>query len=229
MDILGLMIQKPPIITKYFTISFVSVSLLLWFNLVDSMKLYLNFTLIFRKFQVWRLLTTFLYFGEFNILTLFYIFIFYQNSKYLEKSVFKGNTSDYIYFLFLVMGFLLILSPLIDVVFLSTTLDFAMTYYWSRKCKHLMIQVLGIFTFRAPYYPWFYLFFSYLLGSDLKEKLYGFFAAHIIYYFTDILPRIKGVNGLQLLKTPKIIKRICDLLDLNNEVIIDNEQLNMFI
>lgn len=229
MDIIGHVIQKPPKITKYLTIVFISISLLLWFNIVNPMNLYLNFSLVFGKFQVWRLLTTFFYFGEFNMMTLFHIFIFYQNSKYLEKSVFKECSADYIYFLILLMTLLLILSPLINVEFLSTTLDFAMTYYWGRKCKHLMIQVFGIFTFRAPYYPWFYLYVSYLFGFDLKEKLFGFFVGHVFFYFADIMPRIKGVNGLQIFKTPNIIKVICNKLDLNNEVIIDNEPINMLI
>jgi len=80
-----------------------------------------------------------------------------------------------------------------------------MTYYWGRKSKTAFVNFMGMFTFRAPYLPWFYLIFSYLLESEFKNDLVGMIVGHTYFYIKDILPRIKKGKGIQLLKTPQFM------------------------
>jgi Derlin-2/3 len=91
------------------------------------------------------------------------------------------------------------------IVFLSNSLSFAMTYYWGRKSKTTFVNFMGIFTLPAPYLPWFYLIFSYLLESEFKHDLMGMIVGHIYFYFKEIFPRIKKSKGLSILETPKIL------------------------
>ena len=67
-----------------------------------------------------------------------------------------------------------------------------MTYYWGRKSKTTIVEFMGVFTFRAPYLPWFYLVISFLLESDFKSDLYGLLIGHLYFFLKEILPRIKA-------------------------------------
>jgi Derlin-2/3 len=98
-----------------------------------------------------------------------------------------------------------IIGPLSGIVFLSNSLSFTMTYYWGRKSKNTFVNFMGIFTLRAPYLPWFYLIFSYLLESEFKHDLLGMIVGHIYFYFKDIFPRIKKSKGISILETPQFL------------------------
>ena len=53
----------------------------------------------------------------------------------------------------------------------------------------------------------------------------------VIFFFflKDIFPRIKKLNNYQIMKTPNIIKKLCDKLRLNNDfVIVGDEEGIMF-
>lgn len=202
MDVFNFLFQDSPKITKILTITCVIISLMTWFELITPLYLYLNFELIFKKYQIWRIFTNFFYFGNFSLSLIFHLILFFRNSKFLEKSVFNGNSADYIYFLLTSIIVLSIVGPAAGVVFLSNSLSFTMTYYWGRKSKNTWVNFMGIFTFRAPYLPWFYLVFSYLLESDFKHDLLGMIVGHIYFYMKDVLPRLKKTNGMQLFKTP---------------------------
>jgi Derlin-2/3 len=155
--------------------------------------------------------------------------LFFRNSKFLESSVFKGNSADYIFFLLFSITFILIISFFFGFIFPASCLSFAMTYYWGRKSKNVIVQFMGIFNLRAPYLPWFYLVFSFLLDSDFKYDLVGMIVGHFFFFFKDIFPRIKKLNNYQIMKTPNFIKKICDKLRLNNDfVIVGDEEGIMF-
>ena len=86
---------------------------------------------------------------------------------------------------------------------------------------------MGVFTFRAPYLCIFYLLISFLLGYEYKELIYGIIVGHVYFFVKEILPRIKGVKGLKLLETPKVIQKLCDCLQLNNDYIVEIEDANL--
>ena len=182
MEVFNFFFQQSPKITKILTLSSISISLLTWFEIVSPLSLYLNYSLIFKKCQIWRIFTNFFYFGDFSLSLLFHMLIFFRNSKLLEKKIFKGSAPDYLYFILFCMVFLLIFNPFARIIFLSESLSFAMTYYWGRKSKTTNVEFMGVFTFRAPYLPWFYLVVSFLLESDFKNDLYGLFIGHIYFY-----------------------------------------------
>ena len=153
--------------------------------------------------------------------------IFFRDSKELEKKIFHGNCADYLYFLFCCMLFLLFLSIFTKSVFLSSSLNFAMMYYWGRKSKTTNVDFMGIFSFPAPYLSIFYLLITFLLGYDYKNLIYGILAGHLFFFGKEIMPRIKGLNGLKILETPGFIMRLCEVFDLNNDFIIENEDPNL--
>ena len=227
MEVFNFFFQQSPKITKILTLSSILISLLTWFEIVSPLSLYLNYSLIFKKCQIWRIFTNFFYFGDFSLSLLFHMLIFFRNSKLLEKKIFKGSAPDYLYFILFCMVFLLIFNPFARIIFLSESLSFAMTYYWGRKSKTTNVEFMGVFTFRAPYLPWFYLVISFLLESDFKNDFYGLIIGHLYFYLKEILPRLKSVNNIKILETPKFFKKLCDKLDINNEFIVDVEDADL--
>ena len=229
MEVFNFLFNESPKITKILVLSSFSLSILVWSGLINTLDIYLNFYLIIHKLEVWRILTTFIYFGEFNLNLILHMFIFFRDSKILEKKIFQGNSADYLYFILFCMIFLLLLSPITKSLFLSTSLNFAMMYYWGRKSKMTNVEFMGVFTFRAPYLSIFYLMISFLLGYEYKELIIGIIVGHVYYFLKEILPRIKGVKGIKLLETPKIVQKMCDVLQLNNDFIIELEDQNVML
>ena len=229
MEVFNFIFNESPKITKILIISSFATSILVWSGLISTLDIYLNYTLIIKQFQIWRILTTFLYFGEFNLSLILHMYIFFRDSKILERKIFHGISADYLYFLLFCMVLLLILSPFTKSIFLSSSFNFAMMYYWGRKSKTTNVEFMGVFTFRAPYLSIFYLLISFLLGYEYRELIYGIIVGHIYYFGKEILPRIKGVKGVKLLETPTYIQKICDLLNLNNDYIIEIEDANVML
>ena len=229
MEVFNFLFNESPKITKILVLSSFGISVLVWSGLINTLDIYLNFYLIFHKYEIWRILTTFLYFGEFNLNLILHMFIFFRDSKILERKIFQGNSADYLYFILFCMIFLLLLSPITKTLFLSTSLNFAMMYYWGRKSKMTNVEFMGVFTFRAPYLSIFYLMISFLLGYEYKELIIGIIVGHVYFFLKEILPRIKGVKGIKLLETPKIVQKMCDVLQLNNDFIIEIEDQNVML
>ena len=229
MEVFNFLFNESPKITKILVLSSFGISILVWSGLINTFDIYLNFYLIFHKYEIWRIVTTFLYFGEFNLNLILHMFIFFRDSKILERKIFQGNSADYLYFILFCMIFLLILSPITKTLFLSTSLNFAMMYYWGRKSKMTNVEFMGVFTFRAPYLSIFYLMISFLLGYEYKELIIGIIVGHVYFFLKEILPRIKGVKGIKLLETPKIVQKMCDVLQLNNDFIIEIEDQNVML
>jgi len=229
MEVFNFIFNESPKITRLLILSSFAISILVWSGLINTLDIYLNFGLIIHKFEIWRLVTTFLYFGEFNLNLILHMYIFFRDSKILEKKIFHGSSADYLYFILFCMIFLLILSPFTKSLFLSTSLNFAMMYYWGRKSKTTNVEFMGVFTFRAPYLSIFYIIISFLLGYEYKQLIYGIIVGHVYFFGKDILPRIKGIKGVKLLETPRFIQSLCDILKLNNDYIIEIEDANLML
>ena len=227
MEVFNLLFNQAPKITKILILSSFSISILVWTGLITTLDIYLNYTLIIKRFQIWRILTPFLYFGELNLSLVFNMVVFFRDSKDLEKKIFHGSCADYLYFLFVCMIFLLFLSIFTKSIFLSSSLNFAMMYYWGRKSKTTNVEFMGVFAFPAPYLSIFYLLITFLLGYDYQNLFYGIIVGHVYFFGKEILPRIKGLNGIKLLETPGIFNTLCEFFDLNNDFIIENEDPNL--
>ncbi|UYV81302.1 DERL2 [Cordylochernes scorpioides] len=78
-------------------------------DVVSPFQLYFNPDLIFYKFQIWRLFTTFLFFGSFGFSFFFNIIFTYRHCRNLEESSFRGRTADFVY-MFLFGAVLMIVS-----------------------------------------------------------------------------------------------------------------------
>lgn len=159
------------------------------------------------KLEVWRLVTTFFFFGsKFNIDFLFHMFFLVRYSRALEESGrFRGKTADYVYMLLLGAAAMVAVAPLVDIRFLGGSLTFMMVYVWARRNPYARMNMLGLFTFTAPYLPWVLLGLSVMLGGNALVDVLGIAVGHIYYFLEDVYPRMLP-SRRRLLATPRLIE-----------------------
>jgi len=89
-----------PIITKAYTTACVLTTTAVQLDLVSPFQLYFNPDLICKNYQVWRLVTTFLFFGTFGFNFLFNIIFTYRYCRMLEEGSFRGRPADFFFYVF---------------------------------------------------------------------------------------------------------------------------------
>ncbi len=83
-----------------------------------------------------------------------------------------------------------------------------LVYIWARRNPFVRMNFFGLFTFPAPYLPWVLLAFSLLLGNSVAVDLLGIAVGHFYFFLEDVFPNQPG--GFKLLKTPALLKVLCD-------------------
>lgn len=202
-----------PVITRSYATGCFLTTLACQLDIVNPLHLYMNTELIFRKHQYWRLITNFLYFGEFSLDFVFHMFFLIQYCRRLEEGSFRGKTGDFFYLMFLGALCMLCIGPYANVYFLGSSLTFMLVYLWGRRNPSVGMNFLGLFVFPADYLPWFLLGFSLLLNHNITADLIGIAIGHMYYFLEDVYPKeqsLGGMGGPRVLVTPSIIARMFD-------------------
>ncbi|XP_041978932.1 derlin-2 [Aricia agestis] len=197
-----------PPVTRVYTTACVITTLAVQLDLVSPFTLYFNPILILSRFQIWRAITTFLFFGNLGFNFFFNIIFTYRYCRMLEEGSFRGRTADFVV-MFVFGGVLMILCAFfVNLLFLGQAFTVMIVYIWSRRNVFVRMNFFGLMNFQAPYLPWVLLGFSVLLGNSISVDLVGMAIGHIYFFLEDVLPRQRG--GQKILKTPKFLKRIFD-------------------
>jgi Derlin-2/3 len=197
--------KQLPIVTRtYVTLAFLTTAGCA-LEIITPFNVYFNTKLIIDKWEVWRLFTNFLYFGNLGLDFVFHMFFLIKYCKSLEEGSFRGRTADFVWMLTFGAVMLTVIAPFVNIQFLGSSLTFMMVYVWGRRHQYVNLSFLGIFNFTAPYLPWVLLAFSLMLGSSPVVDLMGMAAGHVYYYLEDVYPRITGRRPL---RTPLMIKAL---------------------
>ncbi|XP_078433710.1 derlin-2-like [Wolffia australiana] len=208
--------KQMPIITRSYLTAAVVTSVGCSLEIISPYNLYLNPKLVLERYEVWRLVTNFLYFRKIDLDFLFHMFFLARYCKLLEENSFRGRTADFFYMLLFgatALTLIVLLGGMIpyvsasfaSVLFLSNSLTFMMVYVWSKQNPFIPMSFLGLFTFTASYLPWVLLTFSLLVGANLWVDLLGMFAGHAYYFLEDVYPQM---TGRRLLRTPSFIRSL---------------------
>lgn len=202
-------IGKLPPVTRVFVFSSAALTILCSLEVLSPFQLYLHWNLVLKEKQYWRLVTTFLFNGEFGLPFFWnmYLMMFYCSS--LEEIGFRQKSADFFYLLLVSAGMLLVMSYMFGITnnFFSGALLDVITYIWSRRNPHARMQVL-IFPVQAMFLPWTLAVISLLMGGSVRDHVMGILCGHIYYFFTDVYPLMPTSKGFQLFKTPKLIRII---------------------
>eukprot|EP00064_Thunnus_orientalis_P019713 superscaffoldBa00005052_g19841 len=177
-------------------------------EIITPFQLYFNPDLILRNYQVWRLITNFLFFGPVGFNFLFNMIFLYRYCRMLEEGSFRGRTADFV-FMFLFGGLLMtIFGTFVSLVFLGQAFTIMLVYVWSRRNPNVRMNFFGLLNFQAPFLPWVLMGFSLLLGNSIIVDLLGIAVGHVYFFLEDVFPNQPG--GGRWLKTPSIIKMLFD-------------------
>lgn len=208
-NILEELIGKLPPVTRVFVFSSVLLMVLCSLEVITPFSLYMHWRLVLKERQYWRLVTNFLFNGEFGLPFFWnmYLLMFYCSG--LEELSFRGKSADFVFMLFTSAMLLLSISFFFSITnnFFSGALMDVITYVWSRRNPHARMQVL-IFPVQAVYLPWTLAVVSLLMGGSVRDHLLGILCGHTYYFFNDVYPLMPTSNGFQLYRTPQILKKI---------------------
>ncbi|ETN65097.1 derlin-2 [Anopheles darlingi] len=197
-----------PIVTRVYSTACLITTLSVHLDIVTPYQLYFNPKLIFRHFQLWRICTTFLFFGTFGFNFLFNMIFTFRYCRMLEENSFRGKSSDFV-MMFLFGGTVLVILALFaNLLFLGQAFTIMLVYVWSRRNPFVRMNFFGVLNFQAPYLPWVLLGFSVLIGNTIWVDLIGIVVGHIYYFLEDVFPNQTG--GMKILKTPRILKLLFD-------------------
>lgn len=201
-----------PVISRiYFTSSFLTTAACA-IDIISPFSLYFNFDLIFYQGQVWRLITTFLFFGLFSVDFLFHMYFLVRYCRLLEEGDFRGRTAHFAMMLLFGSVMMIMVAPFVSVHFLGSSLTFMLVYVWGRRNEDMRMSFLGVFSFNAPYLPWVMLTFSVLLGNPVTIDAIGILVGHTYYFLEYVYPVIADIRGWKLrhiLAPPRILHWIC--------------------
>ncbi|KAI9197222.1 putative Derlin-2 [Polychytrium aggregatum] len=196
-----------PIITRTYLTMVIMTTAACLLKLVSPLWLYFHWEHIYRDREYWRLITSFLFVGEFSVDFFFHMFFLTRYSRMLEEGSFRGRTADYFWMLFLVAVCLIIIHPLMgfgkSIPFLSSPLSFVLVYVWSRRNPYARMGIFG-FNFNAPYLPWVMLGLSITLHNVWPwGDLLGLVIGHIYYFLDDVYPNL-APNGQLVVSDPPL-------------------------
>lgn len=197
-----------PPVTRAYTTACIVTTLAVQLDLVSPFQLYFNPNLILRKYHLWRLITTFLFFGNLGFNFFFNMIFTYRYCRMLEEGSFRGRTADFVV-MFVFGGVLMIICAFfVNLLFLGQAFTIMLVYVWSRRNVFVRMNFFGLMNFQAPYLPWVLLGFSVLLGNAISVDLVGMAIGHIYFFLEDVLPRQRG--GEKLLKAPRFLRKLLD-------------------
>ncbi|XP_022257313.1 derlin-2-like isoform X2 [Limulus polyphemus] len=192
-----------PVITRVYTTASLLTTLAVHLDIVSPSQLHFNPYLIIRHLQIWRILTTFLFFGKLGFQFIFNIIFTYRYCRMLEESSFYGQTADF-FFMFVFGGSIMIIIAIFaNFPFLGQGFTMMVTYIWSRKNSYYRMNIFGLLHIQAIFLPWILLLFSFLLGNSILVDLMGIGIGHLYYYLEDVFPN--QAEGYQILRTPYFI------------------------
>lgn len=223
-DMLGWYMEIPIISRTYLTGALLTTAACA-IDIISPFNLYYSANLIFVEGQVWRMVTTFLFFGTFSIDFLFHMYFLVRYCRMLEEGDYRGRPAHFVMFILFGASIMtLIVGPFVSVHFLGSSLTFMMVYVWGRRNEDVRMSFMGLFPFTAPYLPWVMLGFSIVLGNPAMIDAIGILVGHTYYfleYVYPVLAEIRGWRIKKILEPPRALQYLCGTYQ-GNHVIEDH-------
>lgn len=218
-DLVSWYMEIPPISRYYLTGAFLTTAACA-VDIVSPFSLYFNWELVLGG-QVWRLLTSYLFFGVFSIDFLFHMYFLVRYSRLLEDGEFRGRTAHYLMMLLFGIACISVVASYLNVHFLGSALTFMMAYVWGRLNESVRMSFLGFLTFNAPYLPWVMLGFSVLIGNSITMDIIGICVGHLYYFLEFVYPlvaEIRDWKNKRILVPPVALQWICGTFHFEEDI-----------
>ena len=163
-----------PPITRWYFATVLLLTAAASFGVINPTQLLLDLPRLWQKFEVWRIPTSFAFFGGFSFPFLIQLYMLVQYSERYEASPFNtgggGTTADYAWMLAfgaMVMMALALVMP--GLVLFGPSMVFMILYMWARKNPESPASMFG-FQLQAFYLPWALVAFHILIGARARAR-----------------------------------------------------------
>mmetsp|Transcript_27878 Transcript_27878/g.42241 ORF Transcript_27878/g.42241 Transcript_27878/m.42241 type:complete len:258 (-) Transcript_27878:133-906(-) len=194
-----------PLLTRIGLTAIFITTVIAQVGILDPSLFFLHWPTVLNKLQVWRLLTSVIFFGQFSFQFLFQMYFFTSFSSKLEQNEIFNQPGDYLFFFIVIILLLDVVSLVLSwpggLPMLGPSFVFAILYYWSRREPYANLSFFS-FTIKGYQFPFALIFFQLLIGGNIWMDLLGLAAGHIFYFLKEVVP---ATYGYTLVKTPSIL------------------------
>lgn len=193
--------STPPI-TRMLSLAILAVILAVYIKAVSPYMLMYSPQFL-KKGEFWRIFTCFLYFGKPSLDVLIHITFLYRYSRMLEEGFIYS--ADYFWLVFIISSLLFLIANIFSINLLASAFSSTITYIWTRRNPHALVQIFGFISFPAFYLPFIVPLFMLITEKRvLSEDLLGIVVGHMYFFFKDIYPKW----GSDVFRTPCFIKKM---------------------
>ncbi|GAB1598273.1 derlin-1-like [Argonauta hians] len=195
-----------PRITKFWFVGSIALPIAARFGLLSPLWLILRYEFVIYKFQIWRLLTSVLYYpisGPRGFHYLLNLYFLYSYSVRLETGTFLGRPADYVMMLCFNWICLIIIGLAADLMLLMDPMVLSVLYIWCQLNKDTTVTFWFGTRFPAMYLPWVLLVFNLIIGDGGLFELIGILVGHLYFFLKFKYPQEFG--GPHLVKTPQFL------------------------
>ena len=203
--------QMPPITRYYITIIFIFAIIATYLKPLQIIIYYifLDYDLIFKSFQIWRLFTNLFFIGGFSSSFLMFIIMIYMVIKSQELNAIIIRT--YAQFIMMIIYLLIFLNiiNLISFKIFGLKVGFTLAQqlllsfiYIDSKREPQKIVTLYFVRMKNAYFPYALILLNIVSGGGIYDNIIGIITGNIYYVLKDVLPISKNLN---ILKTPKFL------------------------
>ena len=180
--------------------------------LLNYMKL--DYKKVYTQYEIWRLITTFLYIGQPSPKIIFDYYIYYKRMKSTERKFIRNKKlSEFI----MMLIYLMIITHICNFIgyaffglksnkFLSHKLMFSIILINSKRNPEKMFR---FYFAKIPnkFVPYFLFTIRTLKSGKYLSYLFSFIPGLAYYYLKDVIP--KWNNNLDIFITPQFLENIC--------------------
>lgn len=203
--------KLPPITRYYLSIIFATATIATYIKPLQMIIYYifLDYNLVFKQFQIWRLFTNIFFIGGFSTSFLFFVVMVYLNFKTAEQNaIILRAYAQFIMMIVYLLIFINIINILAVKIFafkIGFTLAqqlFLSFIYIDSKRQPQKIVTLYFFRMKNAFFPYALIVLNIVSGGGIYDNIIGIIAGNIYYVLKDVLPVSKNLN---ILKTPKFL------------------------
>uniref|UniRef100_F6I2T3 Derlin n=1 Tax=Vitis vinifera TaxID=29760 RepID=F6I2T3_VITVI len=140
-----------PPVSKVYGVACLLTTTAYYLQLYHPWNIALSYELVFKRFQVWRLVTNFFFLGPFSLSFALRLLIIARYGVSLERGPFDKRTADYVWMLISGALSLLVMAvvPYLWSWFMGASLVFMIVYVWGREFPNAQINFYGLVSFKS--------------------------------------------------------------------------------
>mmetsp|Transcript_12050 Transcript_12050/g.24621 ORF Transcript_12050/g.24621 Transcript_12050/m.24621 type:complete len:272 (+) Transcript_12050:40-855(+) len=215
----------PPVTRIWWTLAFMFANLV-YFGVLDVTYLIWDFGMVTKKFQLWRVVTSFCFvgtWGQSGFGTLISLYLLQQYGKSLENNAPNtgggGTVADYM----VLITFCMLIHILITIFFaprfiMGSSLMFTTLYIWCKMNYETEVKLWG-FPMKAAVFPFALMGLHLATGNDVWSDVYGLAVGHCYYFLQEVYPTMYGKD---IIHTPNFVISLCHRLKIGGGYVNPN-------